>query len=379
MIKRSTLVLAGGGHTHALLLKRIQQNTLPNTRLILISTTRHTPYSGMLPGVISGHYTPEQAHIDLRQLASDSGCEFVEGSVSQLDSDAQIITTDQGENIPYDYLSINTGSTQTKLMDANHCLTIKPVHRFLHWLHHELPDRLNSHEPPFELMIVGAGAAGIETSMALKHRYNKKKINIHIISGSRILPGYPDNIQTMVQKELIKKGISVHQNFRVASIENQQLISDDNHRLPYHQLILATSASPAPWPSESQLTTDARGFILVNDHLQSISHPNVFAAGDIATMVNTDMVSKDMAKCGVYAVRQAPTLYTNLYNILSGKPLKPFHPQQQFLALLSCADGRAIASRNWFRAKGRMVWYWKDSIDRKFMDQFPSPDPDSFN
>ena len=347
---------------------------MKDAQIILLSTRRHTPYSGMLPGVISGYYAPEQAHIDLQQLAMDSRCDFVESSVSQLNPDTQTITTDKGENIPYDFLSINTGSTQSSLVDASHCLCIKPVHHFLHWLYHEFPDRLNSHESPFELVIVGAGAAGVETAMALKYRYTRNKINIHVVSGSKILPGYPAAIQAMMQKELNKKNIRVHQNFRVASIEKQQLISDHGDTLGYHQLILATSASPDHWPSESQLATDARGFILVNDQLQSVSHLNIFAAGDIATLS-----SSGLAKCGVYAVRQAPALYTNLCNTLSGKPLKPFRPQQQFLALLSCADGRAIASRGWFRAKGKIVWHWKDSIDRKFMGQFPTPEPGSFN
>ena len=380
MENKKTLILAGGGHTHALLLKKIQQAPLPpDVRLILLSTTRHTPYSGMLPGVISGHYTPEQAHIDLQQLARNSQCEFLESSVNQLDPDSRIITTDQGAQLKYDLLSINTGSTQTQLVDAQHCLCIKPVHHFLKWLYHDLPERLSthtkaSHIKAFELVIIGAGAAGVETAMALKKRYYSHNVDIHIVSGSQVLPGYPKAIQTMVHHELERKNIFLHQNFRVTSVENQQLISNDGASLAYDQLILATSASPASWPSESQLTTDARGFILVNNSLQSVSHPTVFAAGDIATLSNSGV-----AKCGVYAVRQTPVLYSNLLNMLSAKSLIPFQPQQQFLALLSCADGRAIASRGWFRAKGKMVWHWKDTIDRRFMNQFPTPAPGSFN
>ena len=172
----------------------------------------------------------------------------------------------------------------------------------------------------------------------------------------------------MVQEELTNKGIQCHPDFRVNSIEHRCLKSAGGSTLDYDQLILATSASPASWSCESMLTTDSKGFVLVNDQLQSVSHNNVFAVGDIAAFSRLPL-----AKCGVYAVRQAPVLYENIRNTLQGRALVSFRPQQQFLALLSCADGRGIASRGWFRARGRLVWRWKDSIDRRFMAQFPKP------
>ena len=368
MTKRATLILAGGGHTHSLLLKKHQSNPLPDCRLILLSPVRHTPYSGMLPGVISGHYAPEEAFIDLGQLAADSGCEFIESAVTGLDADRQVIVTNDGHEIDYDFLSINTGSTQTPILEARNCLSIKPVNRFLGWLQQDLPASVNGHHR-FSLVVVGAGAAGVETIMALRRRLLNLPVELHLVSGQGVLPGSPESIKKMVAEELQNKGIHCHLNFRVNSIENDYIQSDENRRLEYQQLILATSARPSGWPAESALTTDSKGFILVDECLRSVSHNNVFAVGDIAAFSPSQL-----AKCGVYAVRQTPVLYQNLKNSLLDKSLVPYHPQQRFLALLSCADGRGIASRGWFRARGRMVWRWKDSIDRRFMAQFPRPE-----
>ena len=52
------LVLAGGGHTHALILLRWCKNPhlRPNGMITLISRTSATIYSGMFPGLISGVY-----------------------------------------------------------------------------------------------------------------------------------------------------------------------------------------------------------------------------------------------------------------------------------------------------------------------------------
>ena len=373
MIKKNVLVLAGGGHTHSLFLKKLQTDPLPECRIILISTTRNTPYSGMLPGVISGHYRPEEAFIDLAQLAKNSQCEFIEDSIAQLDADSQIIETAGGEQIEYDLLSINTGSVQSPVLEANHCLPIKPVNTFLSWLEQDFPERLQQTKA-FSLVVVGAGAAGVETIMALQHRFCGQPVALHLVTGQQVLSGFPAAVQRMVLQELNLKGIVCHPGFKVSEIEQENLISSGGERLSYDQLILATTASPSPWPAESALATDSRGFVLVNKQLRSTSHSQVFAVGDIASFAH-----EPLAKCGVYAVREAPVLYENIKKTLQKKALLDFQPQRRFLVLLSCADGRAIASRGWFRARGQMIWRWKDYIDRRFMAQFPQPDSDFFN
>jgi selenide,water dikinase len=283
----------------------------------------------------------------------------------------QLITSG-GSRIPYDVLSINTGSTQSKVIDAPDCISIKPVGSFLTWLTSSLPEQLES-QKSHHLMIIGAGAAGVEVALAIKKRFNSNPaLIIHIITASGVLAGHPHKIRALMEEELSCKNIILHSQFRVADVQEKTLISQSGERLNYDSLILATPASPAGWPSESSLATSHSGFIRVNNTLQSVSHPNVFACGDIAELIDTSI-----AKCGVYAVRQAPVLYKNLDAYLSGTTLTPYIPQKQFLSLLSCADGQAIASRGRFRAKGSTVWLWKDWIDRRFMAQFPLPESGS--
>lgn len=131
-------------------------------------------------------------------------------------------------------------------------------------------------------------------------------------------------------------------------------------------LFWVTQASAAPWLQKAGLVTDGRGFILVNEKLQSISHPQVFAAGDVATMVN-----HSRPKAGVFAVRQGKPLFENLQRALQRKRLKSFIPQKKFLILIGTGDERAIASRGIIGfGPHRLLWRWKDRIDRKFMDKF---------
>ena len=376
-MNKPTVVLAGGGHTHALLLKTLQKQPLP-CQLVLLSSTRYTPYSGMLPGVIAGVYQPEEAHIDLKALAERCGCDFIEGEISGLDADNQEIKTLQGQTVTYDALSINTGSTQNRIIDGPDCISIKPVNTFLPWLSETFPERLNKFEQksqPFNLVIVGGGAAGVEVAMALQKRFSDNPLlAVHLLTSGGVVPGHPEAVRQLVNQELINKGIQVHNGFQVAAVHDHCITAVSGQQLPYDQAVLATPASPAPWPALSGLSTDLAGFVRVNRFLQSCSHNNVFACGDIAAFTEASL-----AKSGVYAVRQAPVLHQNLTAWLSGHALKPYQPQQQFLSLLSCADGRAIASKGAFRAKGSLVWLWKNWIDKRFMAQFPLPQPGSMD
>jgi NADH dehydrogenase FAD-containing subunit len=129
--------------------------------------------------------------------------------------------------------------------------------------------------------------------------------------------------------------------------------------------IWVTTASASSWIKESGLLTDEKGFILVNNYLQSLSHPHIFAVGDIATIPDYPR-----PKAGVFAVRQGKPLFDNLARILQNRPLKPYFPQKNYLSLIGTGDQKAIASWGGFAWQSPLLWTWKDRIDRAFMRQF---------
>ena len=98
--------------------------------------------------------------------------------------------------------------------------------------------------------------------------------------------------------------------------------------------------------------------------LQSTSHPQVTAAGDIAAYADA------RPKSGVFAVRAGPVLAQNLRALCSGQPPTKWTPQQRALYLVSTGNHRAIAAWSHWAWSGAWVWRWKERIDRGFVAKF---------
>jgi selenide,water dikinase len=366
------LVLLGGGHAQVQVVKAFLQQPPDNVSVVLINRSRLTPYSGMLPGLIAGHYTHAECHIDLAALCKRADIEFVEREATALDLDAQRVICANGEQYPYDVLSIDTGSTPP--LDAvpgarAHALGVKPIERFL--LEYDRLLTRYGESSGAVLVIVGGGAAGVEVVLAIDHqlaqrRGDKPRPALALVTDTdRIMNGFCEPARRAAERILAARGIRVHAGAAVRSVGVNKLELANGQWIAATRAIFVTGAAASAMHAGAGLHTDARGFITVSAALQSTSHPNVFATGDIA-----HVVEHPRPKAGVFAVRQGPPLARNLRRALRNQALEPFQPQTEFLVILSAGGRYAIATRNGMAVEGRWVWRWKDWIDRRFMRQF---------
>ncbi|TAG32815.1 MAG: selenide, water dikinase SelD [Polaromonas sp.] len=374
------IVLVGGGHSHVGVLKRFAMQPEPGLRLSLICTDVHTPYSGMLPGYVAGHYDYDAVHIDLSRLAVLAGARLYRDEVIGLDRAGSKVLCRNRPPVPYDRLSINIGSTPQLAGvhgAAGHVVPVKPIHQFnQRWL--ALLGRVQQHtQGVLRVAVVGAGAGGVELLLAMQYRlHNEFKalgrdtqlLQFHLLgSEPTLLPTHNAGVRQRFMRVLAERGVVLHLGSAVTQVLPHRLVCANGQAIEADEIMWVTQAGGAPWLQGTGLALDAHGFIVVNDCLQSITDPLVFAAGDIAAMQN-----HPLPKAGVFAVRQGKPLADNLRLSVQARPLTTYHPQSSWLALISTGDKYAVASRGAIGFAGQWVWRWKDAIDQRFMRKFSS-------
>ena len=344
----------------------------PDLKVTLVSPSRETPYSGLLPGVVGGHSPEQDLYIDLGRLCQFAGADLVLATATAIDPGGSEIELRNRPNLAYDYLSIDVGiePALTDLAEFDEALVpVKPISGFM--------ARFNLVYEQYRgggaFAIVGAGAAGLELAFALNHLLGIKaeknglpKPVLYLCqAAAELLPEAPPRLRAKAKNALAAQGIQFQPQFRAVRQGAGQLASASGAVLEVDQVFWATGAAPQAFLQNSDLAGTPSGYIAVNAQLQSVSHPNVFAVGDAA-----DMVEQARPKAGVYAVRQAPILFKNLVRMHRGQSLLRFKPQQRVLSLISLGEQTALGYKGPFWGWGRSLWRLKRRIDYKFLDSF---------
>lgn len=370
-------MLVGGGHSHVGVLRSLGESPLENVRLTLVCSDLHTPYSGMLPGYVAGHYRHEEVHIDLPRLAAFAGASLRHDEVIGIDRSQRQLLCRDSLPIAYDILSINIGSTPQVARvpgAAAHSVPVKPIAGFnQRWL--ALLERVREQTGPITIAVVGGGAGGVELLLAMQYRLQRERIalgrdanalHFHLLTqGSDIMPTHNAGVRKRFRSVLAARGVAVHVGAEVQRVDAGRLQAAGGLQIEADEIVWVTQAGGAAWLPATGLSLDEGGFIRVNAFLQSVSDPRIFAAGDIAAFSD-----RPLEKAGVFAVRQARPLTANLRAIARGGPLLAYRPQRSWLALISTGNRHAVASRGAIGFAGNWVWHWKDWIDRRFMRRF---------
>jgi NADH dehydrogenase FAD-containing subunit len=444
------IILVGAGHTHALFLQSLietplidppvveqplvqrpvsQQssaqsqddhhhpsyNPFQKIEILLISPLSLAPYSGMIPGWLAGQYEFSETVIDFDVLCKRVGAKWIKAELLGLDPDAQTINLTTGETYSYDWLSINIGSTLRPPEGlVPNVLALRPL-----WTLQQRYDAyldswaLDQNKSPLTVTTVGAGAAGVESLLCILRRLRQmrpdRQVQGHLISRSEdILPGFSAEAKRLAHQALKDAQVTLHcnadwQNIIAVRLDESSSNESSSNESSTDLVIWATGAQAHNWQLDPAcrltLQVSADGFIQVDETLRSISHPNIFATGDCASLPSS------LPKAGVYAVRMAGTLIANLHiamkyqtpfinQVQETKQTQQVHQEHQLqptqqvhhtqqtqifkrfetqpyaLALLNTGDGHAIASWRSFGFSGKSVWVLKDYIDKRFISRF---------
>ncbi len=364
------LLLLGGGHAHLNLLRRLRSEAPKGWQVTLVSPHSRQIYSGMLPGWVAGHYALDDCAISLAGLCERAGIAFAQTAAIELDLARSEVLCADGERRRFDFVSIDTGP-EPALADlpgaTEHALPVRPIEGFIKgWP--EVMRRWKGHTGPFEVAVVGSGAAAVELAFAIRARASREgasDVRISLVGrDAEPLAGTAASVSRRVMRLLQTRGMHWRGNSTAVQILAGWIRFERCAVLPFDACLIATGAAAPHWPRAAGLSTDAAGFIRVDRTLRSVSHPQVFAAGDVAAHVDP------RPKSGVFAVRAGAALAGNILAACNGAALTEWRPQRQALYLVSTADGRAIASWGALSASGRWVWLWKDWIDRGYVRRY---------
>ena len=364
------LLLVGGGHAHVEVLRRFAERREPGIELSLVSTDAALTYSGMLPGVVAGNYEAVQAQIPLAPLAQAAGARFVCGHVVAVDLYTKIVRLASGEMEPFDGLSLDVGAAPDMSVPgaALHALPVKPFPEFLSAWNTLQADVAG--ERVRNIAVVGGGAGGVEMLLAMQFRlaaqFGPAAPRFTLLTDSAtVLPEHVAAVQRRLAAKLVQREVVLKPRSPVTAVESGALMTAAGVRIASDRIVWATGAAPQRWLAASGLACDERGFVRVDDCLQSASHPFVFAAGDCASQDG-----HPHPRSGVYAVRQGPVLAANLRHAVRREALQRYRPQRTALAIITTGGRHAVATRSAFVAEGDWVWRWKDRIDRAFVARY---------
>ena len=361
------LVLVGGGHAQIAVLKAFAMKPVPGLRLTIVTSSSRTPYSGMLPGYVEGVWHDDDLHIDLRHLAQAANARIIIATVTGINADLKQIYFGDRPPLGFDVLSLNIGG-QPNINSingaANHTIPVKPIALFQTRF-----EALFAQSLPRKLAVIGGGAAGCELALALITRWTSETgspPNMTIISQSHILmPHMAPRAGALVEKKLWSLGAQIILGHAVLSVESETLTLDNQQTVSFDACFLVTQVAAPDWLGTSGLQLDKNGFVAVSESLQSLTHPHIFAAGDVASISQAQR-----PKAGVFAVRAGKILALNLRRYILRKPLARWAPQKRYLALIGTGKKHAIATRGDFALSGFLFWHLKCWIDRQFMNKF---------
>lgn len=358
------LVVVGGGHASLPLLAGAGALARRGVRVTLVSDAPVLWYSGMTPEWLGGVYTRADATVDLAAICAREGVRFVVDRAVGLDRAARTLRTAGGAALSYSVLVLDVGAVNPHAEAAAEAVHTKPLHAI-----ERLGNALDAGIA--RLVIVGGGAAGVETALNVTARHDAPRVTL-LEPSDRLLAGMPARVGRWAEAELRQRGACVRLAARVLRADADAAVLADGTRLEADAVLWATGSAGAPWLAASGLPADARGFVRVRPTLQVEGDADTFAAGDVAVVAGHER----LPRIGVHAVKQGPTLAANVARRLDAlggsraRPLAPFRPYPVAPLILSTGTPEAWYVARAAALRGRWALGLKHAVDRRWMRRY---------
>ena len=378
------LLLAGAGHAHMAVMAAIPELLAKGHQVTAIGPGDRHYYSGMGPGMLGGTYQPEEISFPVRDMVESRGGVFLQDTVTAIDASRHVVILESGREEPYDVLSCNLGSFVPQDLTVKDStgeadrhsgseggdapwavFSAKPIEQL--WQARRCILDL-ARDRPVRVGVCGGGPAALEiagNAWAAGRENGGKGCVVQLFAGGKLLRNMPERVRRLAKKSLRQRGVEVLEGSYVKSVKSGEVLLENGQRHLQDVIFLALGVRPSPVFRASGLEVGEDGGLLVDQFLQSLSHPDIFGGGDCITF------SPDpLDKVGVYAVRQNPVLLHNLQAQLEGRSLNAFDPGGAYLLIFNIGGGQGILHKSGIAFSGRAAFWVKDFVDRKFIKKF---------
>ncbi|MBI3358044.1 MAG: FAD-dependent oxidoreductase [Nitrospirae bacterium] len=398
--QRKRVVIIGGGFAGiytAMALDRLLKDS-DHVEIILINRENYFVFQPMLPDVILGSISIMHTVTPIRRLCPRATLYTREAQT--IDLDEKVIVTSPGVRpkpsmIHYDYLVLAPGTT-TDFSGSpgfqEHAFPFKNLGDAVALRNHLLYtlEEANIEEDQalrrqlLTYVIIGGGFSGVEVAAAMNDflrqaARNYKQImpkeirTILINRGTRILPEMSEGLASYAHTLLQRKGMEIRLKTATEGATAEALYLSDGSKLPTRTLVSTVPAGVHPLMMALPVAKDKRGRVIVNEYLEVLGQPGVWALGDCAFIRNR-INGEDCPPTAQFAVREAEYAAKNIYLTIrgNGNKMAPF-AFPGFGKLSSLGHYSAVAEVMGIKFSGILAWLvWRTvylmklpGIDRK--------------
>ncbi|MFV0421700.1 NAD(P)/FAD-dependent oxidoreductase [Oleidesulfovibrio sp.] len=362
------LLLLGAGHAHMTVMAHLPEIISRGHTVTAVGPLSRHYYSGMGPGMLGGTYTPEDISFPVQQMIESRGGEFILDKAVRVDAKSKKVLLQSGREIEYDVCSFNTGSSVPQSIvnaNATDVYSVKPIENLLAGRKRiqSLADR-----GKISIGVVGGGPAALEVAgnaAACAREAGCKNVSVRLYAGKVFLRHLSPRVRSLCASAMRKHAIQIIEGSYASGVATKKVTLEDGREFDEDVIFIAMGVRPSALIAESGLPVGNDGGLAVNRFLQCDEHPDIFGGGDCIWFKD-----QPLDKVGVYAVRQNPVLYHNLIARMEGGELQPFDPGGEYLLIFNTGGGTGVLHKAGISFGGRLAFFIKDYIDRKFMREF---------
>ncbi|MBF0208783.1 MAG: NAD(P)/FAD-dependent oxidoreductase, partial [Oligoflexia bacterium] len=274
----------------------------------LIDRTNHHLFQPLLYQVATAGLAPSDIAIPLRAIFKDHpNIRVVMGTVTTIDKNAQSVTISSGQTFNFDYLAIAIGSNASYFGHSNweqFAPGLKSIHDAVAIREQilislelaELESEISKRERYLNFVVIGGGPTGVEMAGAIAEitkntiakdfrNYSPLHSKIFLIQRDpQLLLDYPAKLAQKAKDDLNSLGVDVMLNTLVEDIDENGVKTNQGF-IPSTNIVWAAGNEVSPLLKQLDLPLDAGGRIKINSNLSLPGHPNIFALGDCAHLL----------------------------------------------------------------------------------------------